>query len=173
MIPVPLAVAMHNQWIGGKGQDFLSCLPRSPSDFPLVLYPSHWPPTPYIYFWRANIDAQLSQVYMWHKLHFHLLGCNIYTSHTISIITPTRQACQKEKRYWYYHACHSTELCNGLCKELFYKNPRLLSGWVGPGLTQDFFGGKSSQNSPKPVLIFWSSIPCVFCLYTLLKVVGF
>ena len=38
-----------------------------------------------------------------------------------------------------------------------------------------FFGGKSSQNNPKPVLIFWSSIPCVFCLYnyTLLKVVGY
>ena len=32
---------------------------------------------------------------------------------------------------------------------------------------------KSSQNSPKSVLIFWSSIPCVFCLYTLLKVVIF
>ena len=28
-----------------------------------------------------------------------------------------------------------------------------------------FFCGKPSQNSPKPVLIFWSSIPCVFCLY--------
>ena len=39
-----------------------------------------------------------------------------------------------------------------------------------------FLFGKSSQNSPKPVLIFWSSIPCVFCLYsvyTLLKVVGY
>ena len=39
-----------------------------------------------------------------------------------------------------------------------------------------FFLGKSSQNSPKPVLIFWSSIPCVFYLYvqcTLLKVVGY
>ena len=35
------------------------------------------------------------------------------------------------------------------------------------------FFGKLSQNSPKPVLIFWSSIPCVFCLYTLLKVVGY
>ena len=30
------------------------------------------------------------------------------------------------------------------------------------GLTRNFFG-KSSQNSAKPV--FWSSIPCVFCLY--------
>ena len=41
----------------------------------------------------------------------------------------------------------------------------------------DFFFGKSSQNNPKPVLIFWSSIPCVFYLYTrnitLLKVVGY
>ena len=30
-----------------------------------------------------------------------------------------------------------------------------------------------SQNSHKPVLIFWSSIPCVFCMYTLLKVNGY
>ena len=36
-----------------------------------------------------------------------------------------------------------------------------------------FLCGKLSQNSPKPVLIFWSSIPCVFCLYTLLKVDGY
>ena len=25
--------------------------------------------------------------------------------------------------------------------------------------------GESSQNTPLPVLIFWRSIPCVFCLY--------
>ena len=32
---------------------------------------------------------------------------------------------------------------------------------------------KSSQNSPILVLIFWGSIPCVFCVYnTLLKVVN-
>ena len=37
------------------------------------------------------------------------------------------------------------------------------------GFARNFFF-KSSQNSPKPVLIFWSSIPCVFCL---LKVVGY
>ena len=44
----------------------------------------------------------------------------------------------------------------------------------------EFFGvGKSSQISPKPVLICWSSIPCVFCLYiqpcrsTFLKRVGY
>ena len=36
----------------------------------------------------------------------------------------------------------------------------------------EFFFGKSSQNSSKPVLIFWSSIPYVFCLYILLKVVS-
>ena len=35
------------------------------------------------------------------------------------------------------------------------------------------FFGKLSQNSPKPVQIFWSRISCVFCLYTLLKVVGY
>ena len=37
----------------------------------------------------------------------------------------------------------------------------------GPRSHSDFFVllGKSSQNSPKPVLTFWSSIPCVFCLY--------
>ena len=39
-------------------------------------------------------------------------------------------------------------------------------GWVGPGLARNFcVCGKSSQNSPKPVLIFCSSIPCVFYLY--------
>ena len=33
----------------------------------------------------------------------------------------------------------------------------------GPGLTQILLLlGKSSQDSPKSVLIFWSSIPCVF-----------
>ena len=43
---------------------------------------------------------------------------------------------------------------------------------MGPGLTRIFFG-KLSQNSSKPVQIFWSSIPYVFCLYTLLKVVSY
>ena len=49
----------------------------------------------------------------------------------------------------------------------FLKNPRLLWKWVQALLR--FFCWKSSQNSPKSVLIFWSSIPCV--LYTLIKVV--
>ena len=46
-----------------------------------------------------------------------------------------------------------------------------VGGWVQVSLGTLFYG-KSSQNSPKPELIFWSSIPCVFYLYTLLKVVG-
>ena len=48
-----------------------------------------------------------------------------------------------------------------------FKKPRDYygSGWVGPGLTRNGFFGESSQNSPIPVLIYWSSIPCVFCLY--------
>ena len=46
-------------------------------------------------------------------------------------------------------------------------------GWVQVSLGIVIF--KSSQNSPKLVLIFWGSIPCVFCLYIknmLLKVVS-
>ena len=47
-----------------------------------------------------------------------------------------------------------------------------VGGWVQ--VTRNFVtSGKSSQNSPKPVVIFWRSIPCVFCLYALLKVVGY
>ena len=50
-----------------------------------------------------------------------------------------------------------------------------VGGWVKVSLGI-FFCGKSSQNIPiKPVLIFWSSIPCVFCLqeYALLKAVSY
>ena len=48
------------------------------------------------------------------------------------------------------------------------------SGWVVPGLTRNFFG-ISSQNNSEPVLIFRSSIPWVYIMdvYTLLKVVGY
>ena len=53
----------------------------------------------------------------------------------------------------------------GLCKEKNSKNPRLLLKWVGGSHSDFVVVGKSSPNSPKPVLIFWSSIPCVFCLY--------
>ena len=60
--------------------------------------------------------------------------------------------------------CMPTRL-RGFAKKKFQKiRDYYGSGWEGPGLTRIFFG-KSSQNSPKPVLIFWSSIPCVFCLY--------
>ena len=62
----------------------------------------------------------------------------------------------------------------GLCKEEKYTNPRLLWKWVGGSRSPGIFFFKSSQNSPKPVPICWSSIPRVFCLYyTLLKVVGY
>ena len=44
---------------------------------------------------------------------------------------------------------------------------------MGPGLTRIFKNRNSSQNSSRPVLIFRSSIPCVFFLYTLLNVVGY
>ena len=46
-------------------------------------------------------------------------------------------------------------------------------GWVQVSL--GMFFGKSSQNSSKPVVIFWSSIPYVFCLYIpcTLKVVSY
>ena len=36
-----------------------------------------------------------------------------------------------------------------------------------------FWGGNRPKIALKPVLISWSSVPCVFCLYTLLKVVGY
>ena len=60
----------------------------------------------------------------------------------------------------------------GFAKNFFLsKNPRLLWKWVGRSMSHsDFLFGKSSQNSPKP--IFWS-IPCVLCVNTLLKVVGY
>ena len=46
---------------------------------------------------------------------------------------------------------------------------------MGPGFNYNFVYGKSSRNIPKPVVIFWSSIPCVLILsvYALLKVVGY
>ena len=37
-----------------------------------------------------------------------------------------------------------------------------LSGWVQ--VYSELFLGKSSKNSSKPVLVFWSCIPYVFCL---------
>ena len=63
----------------------------------------------------------------------------------------------------------------GSAKKKKSTNPRLLWKWVDGSRSHSVFVvvGKSSQNSPKPVVIFWSSIPCVFCLYALLKVVGY
>ena len=39
-----------------------------------------------------------------------------------------------------------------------------VGGWVGPGLTRNFFLVENCPNKIafKPVLIFWSSIPCVY-----------
>ena len=55
------------------------------------------------------------------------------------------------------------------------RGPNGLSGLVQVSLVKKKQIGKSPQNSPIQVglLIFWSSIPCVFCLYALLKVVGY
>ena len=36
----------------------------------------------------------------------------------------------------------------------------------GPGLIRGFFNGKSSKNSPKPVLIFWSVVYHVYSVCT-------
>ena len=59
----------------------------------------------------------------------------------------------------------------GLCKE---KQIPKIRDYYGSGSHSEFLLlGKSPQNRPKPVLIFWSSIPCVFCLYIAKKVVGY
>ena len=44
---------------------------------------------------------------------------------------------------------------------------------MGGSRSLRIFFFKSSQNCSKPLLIFWSSIQYVFCLYTLLKVVNY
>ena len=60
----------------------------------------------------------------------------------------------------------------------FSKNPRLLWKWVGGSRSHSgfFFFGKSPRNSPKPILIFWSSsLYHVYsvCMCTLPNVVGY
>ena len=53
-----------------------------------------------------------------------------------------------------------------LQRNIFLKKSEItmeVGGWVQVSLR--IFCGKSSQNSPKPVVIFWSSIPCVFSMY--------
>ena len=49
------------------------------------------------------------------------------------------------------------------------------SGWMGPGLTRNYFCGKSSQNSPKQVLTFCGVVHamCILSVHTLLKRVGY
>ena len=51
-----------------------------------------------------------------------------------------------------------------------------VGGWSRSHSDFFFFLGKSSQNSPKPVIMFWSSIGptmCILYVYALLKVVGY
>ena len=59
---------------------------------------------------------------------------------------------------------------SGLCKvKFFLKKSELtmeVGGWVQVS-HGNFFIGKSSQNSPIPVLIFWSSI--IYHLYSIVK----
>ena len=58
----------------------------------------------------------------------------------------------------------------GFAKKKNSKNPSLLWKWVGGSRSHsEFFFGNSSPNTSKTVLIFWSRISCVFCLYTLFK----
>ena len=61
-------------------------------------------------------------------------------------------------------------LSKGLCKSSFFlQKPRLLWKWVnGSRSHSEFFVWKIIiflENIPKPVIIFWSRIPCIFCLY--------
>ena len=52
------------------------------------------------------------------------------------------------------------------CKTIPKIRVNYVSGWVGPGVAMK---KKLLENRPKisllPVLIFFSSIPCVFCYY--------
>ena len=60
----------------------------------------------------------------------------------------------------------------GFAKKKFQKSEIIMEvgGWVQVSLGIFFFL-KSSQNNPKPVLIFWTK--CILYVYTLLKVVGY
>ena len=93
-----------------------------------------------------------------------------------TVTVPRREQGKTTRHYWYSSLCvylsisPSPSLLGVLQRRKNSKNPSLLWKWVE--VTRNIFLGKSSQNSSKPVLIFWSSIQCVFCLYTLLKVVS-
>ena len=64
------------------------------------------------------------------------------------------------------HNLRTKRSAKGLCKAILSEFTREQGGWVKVSLGNNFLCGKSSQNSPKPVLICWSTIPCEFCLYT-------
>ena len=59
----------------------------------------------------------------------------------------------------------STSPRRGFAKNFFTKSGITMEvgEWVQISLGIFVLFAKSSQNSPKPVLIFWSSIPCLFC----------
>ena len=64
-------------------------------------------------------------------------------------------------------AASAAQSSKGLCKVKKIQKIRVYyggGGWVQVSLGI-FVCGKSSQNSPKPVLIFWSSIPYVCILF--------
>ena len=91
--------------------------------------------------------------------HSHVIRKNLTTNNSkyeqIKNFIDTRNMARKNE----------TEFCYGAVQRIFL-NPKLLWKWVGGSRSHsEFFCGKSSQNSSKPVLIFWSSIPYVFCLY--------
>ena len=73
--------------------------------------------------------------------------------------------------------CACERLCLGLCKGKKLKkseNTMEVGGWVQVTLGFLCVENQSSQNSSKPVQIFWSSIPlCILSVYTLLKVVSY
>ena len=61
----------------------------------------------------------------------------------------------------------------GFAKKKKFKKSEItmeVGGWVQ--VSRNFFFEKSSQNSPKPVIIFWSNTMCIVSVYALLKVVG-
>ena len=60
-------------------------------------------------------------------------------------------------------------MLRGFAKKKKFKKseiPLEVGGWSKASLGICLFvENRPKINSPKPVLIFWSSIPCVFCLY--------
>ena len=108
-----------------------------------------------------------------------------FTLHPLAdmfIPTPTRLLLEESRQLWLLHESYSLIFpLLSLARYSFIQLSELghsvenanaqseitmeVGGCIQVSLGFCFFVEKSSQNSPKPVLIFWSSIPCVFCLY--------